>query len=512
VQNVGAFAQTANNLSDVANVSTALTNLGGLAKASNLSDVANATAARGNLSAAKSGANSDITSLSGLTTALSVSQGGTGATTAAGARTALGVPSIAGDTFTGDIHRSGAAGTNRQVIFDTAGLARWGIIGANLASESGSNAGSDFALSRYNDAGNYVDSPLLVSRASGIATFSNGVVLPDGNTLMGVSSGKNRIINGDMRVAQRGTSTTTAPSTSAYDLDRWAVTSAGTGCTLNITQSSLADENGLTKFFRTAAINVAPTSIASGNSLQPHRQVLEGLNVYDLVGKQVTISFTARATTPGTYAVSLRDGGGTNSCVKTFSIASAGTAVRYSLTFPAIPSGISIPETTAAGLILVVGALNTGTLQASATDTWLSGNFVSVAGITNWSSTVGNNLSITEVQLEAGSVATPFERRSYEHELVLCQRYYEVGNQPFLFMSGLSGVTSAYGDVRFARPKRAAASITCTGWQYFSGGSNTGFTPTSITVLTDVFRYQGLSLTSWTGWAGAGTWTASAEL
>jgi hypothetical protein len=51
-----------------------------LLKASNLSDVANATTARGNLTAAKSGANSDITSLTGLTTALSAAQGGTGLT------------------------------------------------------------------------------------------------------------------------------------------------------------------------------------------------------------------------------------------------------------------------------------------------------------------------------------------------------------------------------------------------------------------------------------------------
>ena len=53
-----------------------------LLKASNLSDVANATTSRTNLSAAKSGANSDITSITGLTTALTVGQGGTGLTSA----------------------------------------------------------------------------------------------------------------------------------------------------------------------------------------------------------------------------------------------------------------------------------------------------------------------------------------------------------------------------------------------------------------------------------------------
>jgi hypothetical protein len=446
----------ANNLSDLASASVALSNLGGLSKASNLSDVANATTARGNLSAAKSGSNSDITSLSGLTTALSVSQGGTGATTVAGARTALGVPSIAGDTFTGDIHRSGAAGTNRQVIFDTAGLARWGIIGANLASESGSNAGSDFALSRYNDAGSYVDSPLLASRASGIVTlaqrpvfvdktpwdngnlanpmtldtsqtvtgaktFSNGLILPDGITLMGVSSGKNRIINGDFRLNQRGYASGTATTAAnQYTFDRWRVVTSGQSLT-----------------FAASANGNLVTAPAGGVE-----QVIEGNN---LEGGTFTLSWTGTATATVNGSAVAKNGQVTLA-------ANTNATVRFS----------------------------------------------------------GGTVGL--IQLEAGSAATPFDRRPYGQELGLCQRYFEVGNQPFLFMSGLSGVTAAYGDVRFSTAKRAAPSITCTGWQYFSGGANTGFTPTSITVLTDVFRYQGLSLTSWTGWAGAGTWTASAEL
>ncbi|MFP3638101.1 hypothetical protein [Paraburkholderia sp. SIMBA_054] len=63
--------------------------IGALAMASNLSDVSNAATARSNISAAKSGANSDITSLSGLTAALSISQGGTGQATQAAALSAL---------------------------------------------------------------------------------------------------------------------------------------------------------------------------------------------------------------------------------------------------------------------------------------------------------------------------------------------------------------------------------------------------------------------------------------
>ncbi len=59
---------------------------GYLKSANNLSDVSNATTSRQNLSAAKSGANSDITALSGLTTPITVPQGGTGASSAINAR------------------------------------------------------------------------------------------------------------------------------------------------------------------------------------------------------------------------------------------------------------------------------------------------------------------------------------------------------------------------------------------------------------------------------------------
>jgi hypothetical protein len=82
-----------------------------LLKASNLSDVANATTSRTNLSAAKSGANSDITSITGLTTALTVAQGGTGVTTSTGSgANVLGTsPTIASPTISGAVVSSMAS-------------------------------------------------------------------------------------------------------------------------------------------------------------------------------------------------------------------------------------------------------------------------------------------------------------------------------------------------------------------------------------------------------------------
>jgi hypothetical protein len=78
-----------------------------LLKASNLSDVANATTSRTNLVAAKSGANSDITSLTGLTTPLTVAQGGTGASTLTANNVLLGngtsAPQVVAPSTTGNV-------------------------------------------------------------------------------------------------------------------------------------------------------------------------------------------------------------------------------------------------------------------------------------------------------------------------------------------------------------------------------------------------------------------------
>ena len=96
-----------------------------LLKASNLSDVANATTSRTNLSAAKSGANSDITSITGLTTALTVAQGGTGVTTSTGSgANVLGTsPTIASPTISGAVVSSMASSviTSGTAVASTSG-------------------------------------------------------------------------------------------------------------------------------------------------------------------------------------------------------------------------------------------------------------------------------------------------------------------------------------------------------------------------------------------------------
>jgi len=105
-----------------------------LLKASNLSDVANATTARGNLTAAKSGANSDITSLTGLTTPLTVAQGGTGAATLTGVVKGSGTSALSAATAGTDYVSPSVATTfSKQQIIGNATLTDGATISWNLA-------------------------------------------------------------------------------------------------------------------------------------------------------------------------------------------------------------------------------------------------------------------------------------------------------------------------------------------------------------------------------------------
>lgn len=114
-------------------------------------------------------------------------------------------------------------------------------------------------------------------------------------------------------------------------------------------------------------------------------------------------------------------------------------------------------------------------------------------------------------QLEPGRIPTVFERRMGIED-ILCKRYYEAGSEPFLYIAGISGVTYAYGDLRYLVQKRTAATVVMTNWQYFNLGSNANFTPVLNYNFPDKFAFLAQGVTNWNGWCGSGFWTANAEL
>lgn len=68
------------------------------------------------------------------------------------------------------------------------GLHRWAIDVANGADESGGNAGSDFSIVRFNDAGVFLGQPLSISRATGLITMLGALtVTPKGSAFGGAT-------------------------------------------------------------------------------------------------------------------------------------------------------------------------------------------------------------------------------------------------------------------------------------------------------------------------------------
>lgn len=325
-------------------------------------------------------------------------------------------------------------------------------------------------------------------------------------------SWRNRIINGCCRVQQRAqVSVGTGNTYSTVDRFFSAI-GGGAGGSAVFGANSITI-GGISRACIALIATTPPVTLSSGAWWYGFNQIIEGHNSFDLVGKPITVSFWWQSNVTGVFPVSIRDSASSYSFVQTFNYSAANTPQFVTIAVPPIPAGANIPESTAAGLHVSIGSLNSGTYMCptASLGAWQNANYISAAPAFNWAATANNYIRMTELQVEAGSISTPFERRPVGVEMALCQRYYEIGQQPFLYISSISGGSGAYGDIRFAVTKRANPSITMTGWQYYAAGSPTGFTPALYSSQTNGFMYQGAGLTNWQGWSGVGIWAANSD-
>lgn len=274
-------------------------------------------------------------------------------------------------------------------------------------------------------------------------------------------SGRNRIINGNIAVAQRGTSFTAISSASYGGPDRFVCQNSGnagtTGGVLVQSQGSITF-NGTS---RPALVQTATTGFAAfptNGFWRGIQQAIEGINAYDLINQPITISFIFNTNQTGTYSVALSDSG-SNTYVTTFT-ATANTPAYYSFTLPA-SSALVVPQTTGVGMILTIGQIGGTGIQTSVLNTWQSGTLNSYSGSTIWSATTNNFIAVAELQLEHGNIATPFEREAYGLSLLKCQRYY------FTNRVYISSTISFVGLPVQMRATMASAAV---------GGTGSGFT------------------------------------
>jgi hypothetical protein len=241
-------------------------------------------------------------------------------------------------------------------------------------------------------------------------------------------TGRNLIINGAMQVAQRGTSetgVTTEKYANAPDRFKFIIGNAGTW---TVSQSTTAPE-GFSNSYKLDC-TTADASLAAGDYIIVS-QFIEGQNLQHLKkgtsnAEPLTLSFWVRSAKTGTYIVEIRDNDNTRSISQSYTVSSANTWERKTLTFSGDTTGTlgnDNGNSLAVQFWLAAGStFSSGTLATS----WGSvTNANRAVGQVNIADSTSNDWYITGVQLEVGEQATPFEHRSYGDELFLCQRYYQ---------------------------------------------------------------------------------------
>ena len=238
---------------------------------------------------------------------------------------------------------------------------------------------------------------------------------------------KNRLINGDMRIDQRNVGASVTPGAAfSYQLDRWTY---GTTVASKISVQQVADAPA--GFHNSAKLtSLSAYSIASGDRFI-FSQCIEGYNTGDLGwgtanAQTVTLSFWVKSSLTGTFSCSFNNTAGSYSYVTTYTISSANTWEKKTLTIPGVTAG-AWNNNTNSGSIWVVFDMGTGsTYQTGTLNTWQNAYYEQATGAVALPATNGATWQVTGVQFERGSTATSFDYRQYTTELSLCKRYCHV--------------------------------------------------------------------------------------
>jgi hypothetical protein len=280
---------------------------------------------------------------------------------------------------------------------------------------------------------------------------------------MGSSFLRNRIINGAMQIDQRNngaSQTFTAAAAIAYNVDRFYASCTGA----NVAGQRAAGPSGFQYCYQfTGAASV--TGILFG-------QRIESFNCADFVSQSVTLSANISnslltTVTWTAYYANSTDSFTSKTQIATGTFTVSSTATTYQATFNAganAANGIAVEFT--------VGAQTSGTWK------------------------------ITGVQLEAGSVATPFERRQYGQELALCQRYLPAflasGTNDHISTGLSASSTSAYSPyIYLVTPRVAPTGVTVSSASHFyvTNGSGGIITCTAVAFSSASLREALLQMT-----------------
>jgi hypothetical protein len=256
-------------------------------------------------------------------------------------------------------------------------------------------------------------------------------------------AGKNKIINGDFGIWQRGT---TFASPSGYTADRWSMAVSTNPTTSSITQQTFTPGTApVSGYEGTYFMRYLITTLGSSTDYYLGQKIED---VRNFAGQTATFSFWAKSDTARTIAVNYSQnfGSGGSGAVT----AAVGTTYSLTTSWQRFTATVAIPSISG---------------KTIGTSSYLQIFFTSSSALAS-----GYQLDIWGVQLEAGSVATPFTTASgtLQGELALCQRYYyriysEVTAGPLIGSGQANSSTNAAMAVPHPVPMRAIPSFSISG-------------------------------------------------
>ena len=375
------------------------------------------------------------------------------------------------------------SGSTDAIVFDPNG----GAVLAGVTTVSTVKVGSGVTISSDGDVfttGITTSSSVIVGGGvtiseSGIEASGIGITVANING-GAVSGRRNMIINGDQRVAQRGTTAKLTTTTATYKcVDRFKTdidgssggdffhAQTGTGTTIS---ADVPTGQGFTHSSKITVNTSVSQPSGTSNRHQFYTQ-LEKQDVYHLewgtsTAKICTLSFWVKSSVTGTYTAYIRHYGGTTQSYYTnYTINSANTWEKKVITVTGPTSGGNVNGTTANGILI---EFTLGTSSGNETGTlnvWTSSTTIrAAAGSVYLPENAGATWYVTGIQFEIGSQATPFEHLSFGEQLSLCHRYFFNIQGSTGYRTGIScyanSSSTCRGVVYFPAPMRANPTFT----------------------------------------------------
>jgi len=360
------------------------------------------------------------------------------------------------------------------------------------------------------DASLTIDGVEVLKKTSGEVNLTNTNFVPNSSFMF-----RNKIINGGMQIAQRGTQLTfahdnsTAKPSSGYHLDRFAIYLHNTDeyeCTVSQYSMTAAEINttGHAKALKLLTVDAESSGIANDEYARFHYKP-EGQDVQDFLhgtasAKTGTLSFWVKSSITGNFGFNLYryvSSGNARSINLSYTINAANTWEKKTISIVGDTGGATIPNANTAGLLIIWQLAAGSNFHSTASSSWsdyastrLMNSGKSDAVIT----TAGADWYLTGVQLEIGSVATPFEHRPIGMELSLCQRYFQIKNlfqgSTIHHANGQYGGSTNHSHYNLQTTMRSAPTVTISQptqvQTYHQNGSWTNVTVSALNSYNDM--------------------------